>query len=208
LRTLQDASDVINTKQLEDVFKNVESNTKALVDAADATERGSRSLKLISNIFFGQFAFEVIDRLSGGSLNIAVPDWVDIRLKDPIIAIPGVWFVLNMLFFTAFYFLGKYLQAYKLKEAEGSLTVRVKLNMRVDLEKLGAYIATRKILVMESAHHPPSSGGRVHKVSWAEDEGPPGPDKKPVSVWGGNKFPEIEIIYTDFGFLTAAFFST
>ena len=31
-------TDVINTKQLEDVFKNVEANTKYLVDASAANE--------------------------------------------------------------------------------------------------------------------------------------------------------------------------
>ena len=37
LMTLQQMTDVINTKQLEDVFKNVDANTKYLVDASAAS---------------------------------------------------------------------------------------------------------------------------------------------------------------------------
>jgi hypothetical protein len=40
-------TDVINTKQLEDVFRNVEANTKYLVDASAANERASASLELM-----------------------------------------------------------------------------------------------------------------------------------------------------------------
>merc|ERR1712166_746480 len=44
LSNLQQMTDVINTKQLEDVFRNVEANTKSLVDASAANERASASL--------------------------------------------------------------------------------------------------------------------------------------------------------------------
>ena len=47
LSNLQQMTDVINTKQLEDVFRNVEANTKYLVDASAANERASASLELM-----------------------------------------------------------------------------------------------------------------------------------------------------------------
>jgi WD repeat-containing protein 35 len=47
LRTLQQMTDVINSKQLEDVFKSVEANTKFLVDASAANERSSASLEVM-----------------------------------------------------------------------------------------------------------------------------------------------------------------
>ena len=67
LTTLQRMSDVINTKQLEDVFKNVESNTKYLVDASAANERSSAALDVMQVILAGSFAFDILDRLSGGT---------------------------------------------------------------------------------------------------------------------------------------------
>ena len=81
-------SDVINTKQLEDVFKNVQSNTKYLVDASAANERSSASLEVMQVILAGSFAFDIVDRVSGGTLNIVVPNWVVESLVVPIISIP------------------------------------------------------------------------------------------------------------------------
>ena len=72
LTTLQRMSDVINTKQLEDVFKNVESNTKYLVDASAANERSSAALDVMQVILAGSFCFDILDRLSGGKFTIPV----------------------------------------------------------------------------------------------------------------------------------------
>merc|ERR1719261_994385 len=67
LGNLTQMTDVINTKQLEDVFKNVESNTKYLVDASAATERASASLEVMQIILAGSFAFDILDRITGGT---------------------------------------------------------------------------------------------------------------------------------------------
>ena len=90
-------TDVINTKQLEDVFKSVEANTKYLVDASAANERASASLEVMQVILAGSFAFDIVDRVSGGTLNITVPDWVNAIIVDPIISVPFLWFALNMI---------------------------------------------------------------------------------------------------------------
>lgn len=47
LTTLQQMSDTITTRQLEDVFQSVNSNTKYLVDASAAQERSSASLEIM-----------------------------------------------------------------------------------------------------------------------------------------------------------------
>ena len=96
LANLQQMTDVINTKQLEDVFRNVDSNTKYLVDASAASERSSASLEVMQVILAGSFAFDIVDRLSGGSLNITVPDWVNSMVVDPVITVPGLWLLINL----------------------------------------------------------------------------------------------------------------
>ena len=97
LNNLQQMTDVINSKQLEDVFKNVESNTKFLVDASAANERASASLEIMQVILAGSFAFDIVDRLSGGTLNITVPDWINLYVVEGIVSKPMLWFALNML---------------------------------------------------------------------------------------------------------------
>ena len=58
-------------------------------------------------ILAGSFAFNIVDRLSGGSLNMTPPDWCSIDFGDlfvrPESGFP-LWFVLNMLWllFTSF----------------------------------------------------------------------------------------------------------
>ncbi len=75
LLNLEQMIDMINTSHLELVFKNIEFNTKYLVDASEVTERSNSSLKLMQVIFAGGLCFNVVDRISGGTLNVAVPDW-------------------------------------------------------------------------------------------------------------------------------------
>ena len=96
LLTLQQMTEVINTRQLEGVFKNVETNTKFLVDASAASERASASLEVMQIILAGSFAFDIIDRSTGGTLNIVVPNWVDEYFVAPIISIPFLFWFLNM----------------------------------------------------------------------------------------------------------------
>ena len=47
LRNLQQTTDVINTRQLEDAYTGVEQNTKFLVAASAANERSSASLAIM-----------------------------------------------------------------------------------------------------------------------------------------------------------------
>ena len=51
LTNLTSSMDVISTKQLEQVFKKIESNTKSMVDAIAADERASASLEVMEIIF-------------------------------------------------------------------------------------------------------------------------------------------------------------
>jgi len=202
LLTLQQMSDVINTKQLEDVFKNVESNAKAMADGVDATERSSESLELMQDILVGSFAFEVIDRISGGTLNTVVPDWVTLFV-DKVVAIPMVFFLLNMaLGFFFCWVVKRQTEAFK-NAANGALTLRVKLNMKIDMAKFQEFKNEKHIRVEESTF---DSSTKVHKVMWTE-EPEFGPDKKLIPVWGGPKcWPDIEVTYNEFGFLLAAYF--
>lgn len=72
LTNLTETTDAINSKQLEESFKNVESNTKFLVDASAANERASASLAVMQVVLAGSFAFDIIDRIGGCTLNIGM----------------------------------------------------------------------------------------------------------------------------------------
>ena len=127
LANLQQMTDVINTKQLEDVFRNVDSNTKYLVDASAASERSSASLEVMQVILAGSFAFDIVDRVSGGSLNITVPDWVNSFLVDPIITVPGLWMLINLAWLGFVSLMLIKLMRYLGDKANGVLTMRIKV---------------------------------------------------------------------------------
>ena len=75
LQNLGTMTEVINTRQLEDVYKGVEKNTKALVDAAASTERAAASLEVMQRVFAASMAFDLIDKVTGLDLNIEFAGW-------------------------------------------------------------------------------------------------------------------------------------
>ena len=65
LTNLTSSMDVISTKQLEQVFKKIESNTKSMVDAIAADERASASLEMMEIIFSASMGFDIMIRMFG-----------------------------------------------------------------------------------------------------------------------------------------------
>ncbi len=195
LITLQRMSDVINTKLLEDVFKNVESNTKFLVDASAATERSSAALEVMQVILAGSFAFDILDRLSGGTLNIVVPNWIEEGLVRPWISIPMAWWFSNMLWLLLVSIaLLNYMKVLG-ASALGFLSVTVKVNRKIDIDKLNIFLQTRDIDITDETI---DLVGCRKKLTWTEQDD---------DNWGGFS-PTIEIFYDDtHAFLLSCAFS-
>ena len=96
LNNLAVMTDVINKKQLEEVFRDVQVNTKVLVDASKAAERASKSLEVMQVVISASMAFDLIDRFTGFNQGIdteGVP-WMDFITQN-LIYPPGVWFGFN-----------------------------------------------------------------------------------------------------------------
>lgn len=194
LLTLQQMTEVINTRQLEGVFKNVETNTKFLVDASAASERASASLEVMQIILAGSFAFDIVDRLTGGTLNIVVPNWVDEYFVAPVISIPFLFWVLNMcwLGFVCF-FLMKFMR-YLAAQGLGFLSLRLKVNRKLDLPALDAFIKTKSITTAETIVEETM---KFKKISWSEDD---------ATLWQGAP-PQVEVLVdAKNGFLLTVYF--
>eukprot|EP00945_MAST-04E_sp_MAST-4E-sp1_P002910 g2910.t1 len=194
LMTLQRMSDVINTKQLEDVFKNVQSNTKYLVDASAANERSSASLEVMQIILAGSFAFDIIDRLSGGTLNIVVPDWVVEGLVKPVISVPFLFWILNMCWLGLISVGLMKLMSSLAAQALGALTLRVRVDRKINVEKLKELMATRKVDIFDSILEESSC---LKKMTWTEED---------TALWGGAS-PTIEIFFDEtYQFMLSVYF--
>lgn len=197
LVTLRQMTDQINTKQLEDVFKNVATNTKHLVDASAASERSSSSLVVMQVICAGSLAFDIVDRASGGTLNIVNPEWVTEWITSPIIEKPMLFWALNMLFFALISKLLLVIMDHlNVKHTRGILSVRVELNRRVDLPKLRAFLSRKNTKVREVSFERDLC---TQKTCWKEPAAS-------AELWGGS-CPFIEMTYDDrFGFLLHVLF--
>ena len=99
----------------------------------------------------GSFAFDIVDRLSGGSLNIVVPDWIDRYLVHFFISYPMAFWTSNMAWLVLVSIALLILMDRLAAAALGMLTLRVKVNRKVNLEKLRAYLATKAIDVTDSS---------------------------------------------------------
>ncbi len=187
-------SNVINTKLLEDVFKNVESNTKYLVDASAANERSSAALSVMQVILAGSFAFDILDRLSGGTLNIVVPDWIEYGIVRPVISKPMLWWGINMLWLTFMSICLLRYMDYLGGLAMGALSVRITVNRKIDINKLNAFMKTRTVNVTDETIDDDMT---QKKISWDEED---------AELWGGDT-PTVEIFYDDtHAFLLSVYF--
>lgn len=194
LLTLQQMTEVINTRQLEGVFKNVETNTKFLVDASAASERASASLEVMQIILAGSFAFDIIDRLTGGTLNIVVPTWVDEVFVAPIISIPFLFWILNMCWLGFVCFLLMKFMRYLAAQGLGFLSLRLKVNRKLDVPALDAFIKSKAITTAETIVE---EGMKFRKISWSESD---------AGLWQGAP-PDVEILVdAKNGFLLTVYF--
>jgi hypothetical protein len=48
-------------------------------------------------VLTASLAFDIIDRIGGGTLGIDPPEWVKTQIVVPLVDPPGVWFAFNMI---------------------------------------------------------------------------------------------------------------
>ncbi|RLN95435.1 hypothetical protein BBJ28_00008149 [Nothophytophthora sp. Chile5] len=163
---LRQMAEVLNTSQLEDIFKTVEGNTKMLADASLTMEQSGSSLELVQVLLAGSFAFTLLDRIPGGSLNVEMPEWVDKAFAKAIIDVPLLFFVLNMIWMAlCVYALTKYKQKRTHEEEIGRRTLRIKVSKSIDLEAFEVFLGTRILDKQESVAQLASE---VRRVKWRD----------------------------------------
>jgi len=190
LNNLQQMGETIKTKKLEENFLGVESNTKFLVAAAEANIRGSESLEVMQIILAGSFIFDLIDRLSGGTLNIGVPPFIEEYFQNGICDIPFLWFLLNLLIFVVLGSLLYRFMHYLQDTQAGVLTFKKQLNLKIYPKMFRLYLDSKDIDVMDqlTASRHAKGNSNIIKLQWQENH---------PSQWGmysGKQAPRIELM--------------
>ncbi|KAG1692047.1 hypothetical protein DVH05_025856 [Phytophthora capsici] len=163
---LRQMAEVLNTSELEDIFKTVEGNTKALADSSLTVEQCGSSLELVQVLLAGSFAFTLLDRVPGGSLNVDMPEWVEKAFAKPIIDVPLLFFVLNLIWMAGcIYALIRYKKKKSHEMEFGRRTVRIKVNKAIDIEKFEVFLGTRVLDKQESVSQLASE---VRRVVWKD----------------------------------------
>ena len=194
LQNLGTMTEVINMKQLEDVYKGVEKNTKALVDAAAANERAAASLEIMQIVFAASMAFDIVDKVTGLDLNIEFADW-QLWICTNVAQPPGMWFAVNVswCFFMCFTLM-KFME--RLAESQlNFLTFEVLFNTKIDQLSLKDFLDTKDLEVSDGQL---GGSGTLKSAIWDEDD---------EMIWEGAA-PHIEISYdATNGFLLVGAFS-
>ena len=181
LTNLTRMTDVINTKQLEDVYKGVEKNTKALVDASAAKERASASLEIMQVVFAASMAFDLVDKFTALDLNTNLAPW-QLWIEIYIIRPPGMWFACNITWMLFMCWCLKKLMAHLGDKSLNFLTFEVALNMKIDADAFKEYLDTKDLLVSDGQ----LAEGVINKSAiWEEDD---------ELVWEGAA-PALEVSY-------------
>lgn len=146
-------------------------------------------------ILAGSFAFDIIDRFPGGTLNAGEVNWQLDMFVHSTFWKPGVWFLLNLIFlFIVCSSLIK-LMGYLAGQALGMIVLQVKMNRKVSLKQLNLYLQDKQIDVQDTMLYAES---KTMKICWQED------DEK---LWNKSP-PQIEMIYDmKFGYILTVFFT-
>ncbi|KAG7382221.1 Lysine-specific demethylase 4B [Phytophthora boehmeriae] len=163
---LRQMAEVLNTSELEDIFKTVEGNTKVLADSSLSAEQCGSSLELVQVLLAGSFAFTLLDRIPGGTLNVDMPKWVETAFAKPIIDVPLLFFVLNMFWMAGcIYLLIRYKRKKNQDEEYGRRTLRIKVNKSINIDAFETFLGTKVLDTQESVSQIASE---VRRVVWKD----------------------------------------
>jgi len=185
IANLQDAVNKIDAKMLEREFRLVQANTKVLVNASAANERASAALSVMNIVLAGNFAFDIVDRVGGTSLNMAPPQWCMDFIITPLLLPSGMWFAVNMAWMAVLCYVLVRLMRNLENKASGPIKMYARLNKKLKSEDgLLTFLATK---VTAGTTTVTNAQGSMKEVEWREED----PEK-----WLGAT-PYIEMVVDD-----------
>ncbi|TMW62989.1 hypothetical protein Poli38472_005607 [Pythium oligandrum] len=139
--------ETISRMQLTDVAQDIDVDIKHMVQLLFIRRQVLTNLAVIRVVFAGELSFDIIDRLSGSTFNVPVPQWYIDWIKTPVIDTPALFFGLNLLWFLLFW-LG--LRVWLHRESaryEASIVVRAQVDKRISVSALHAMIKKKKLML-------------------------------------------------------------
>lgn len=143
LDVLREMSSVVSESKLFKLNESVDLNTKKLCILQDANERTCGALLNLQNIFGGILAFEILDRITGNNWSVATSPWFASFYQQGIQDTPMLWFLISMFIWliTGLIIVQSYKSSHYVKQ--GLTTVRLKINRKIYVEKLAAFLRAK-----------------------------------------------------------------
>ncbi|TYZ61725.1 hypothetical protein PybrP1_008338 [[Pythium] brassicae (nom. inval.)] len=135
----------ISKTKLAEVSSEFDLNIKHMVDTLQTRRRVGRNVEIVRAIFVGNLAFEVVDRLSGGTFGVEVPQWFLDWVKAPLIDPPGLFFVLNLLWFKLVWELLQLWLRRQTLNYEASTVVRAHVDKRIHVGHLRCLLRKKRV---------------------------------------------------------------
>jgi len=192
LQGLRDMTDVISENQMFKLQEAMQANTKNLEEVFRANERASASLELMQVILAGTLSFDILDRVTG-DWTVTDQEWAKSAFVDPLMKQPGVWFLISIgLWILIGVGLIKFMH-YLQEQALGVLSIRLKVNLPIDMANFHSYLKRKNI---EEEEMESDKTTATKKMSWTETNS---------KMWGGTT-PKIELMIDEkYGFLLKVF---
>ena len=192
LQGLRDMTDVISENQMFKLQESMQANTKNLEEVFRANERASASLELMQVILAGTLSFDILDRITG-DWTVTDQEWAKSAFVEPLMKQPGVWFLISIgLWVVIGTVLIKFMH-YLQDQAQGVLSIRLKVNLPIDMANLMVYLKRKNI---EDEEMESDRTTATKKLAWTETNN---------RMWGGTT-PRIEIMIDEkYGFLLKVF---
>jgi hypothetical protein len=144
LDALQTKFEGISKVQLMQVSREFELNTKRLVEASILHCRMKRTLEIIRFFFAGSLAFDIIDRLGGGSFTLINAKWVVDWIQKPIIDAPILFLLLNLLWFQCIWAIIAWGINWK-QEKQSCITLRAHVDKKINFSRLKTFLSKKKM---------------------------------------------------------------
>ncbi|RYH30944.1 hypothetical protein EON65_03805 [archaeon] len=143
LDVLREMSSVVAESKMFLLNESLDLNTKKMCALQDSNERAAGSLQILQVIFGGILAFNILDRITGNQWSVSNSAWFNSFYQTAIVDTPFLWFLFSLLAWLIVA-LATY-QSFRSDSyiRQGITTVRLKINRKVHIDKLKAFLRTK-----------------------------------------------------------------
>jgi WD repeat-containing protein 35 len=184
LDVLREMSSVVSEAKMFQLNESLDSNTNRMCTLQDSNERAASSLQILTTIFGGILAFNILDRLTGNNWSVQNSSWFSSFYTSVIVDAPLLWFIISFLVWLVIYIIIWNSYRSSNYKNQGLTNIRLKINRKVHMDRLQQFLRT-KVHSYEERQY--SDNTDIVKITYNDNS---------FKDWGGSK-PIITLEYDE-----------